>query len=1029
MCRTKLLTLGLLTLFITLYTTRLSAQNEESGFGQIEGVITESVSGDPLIGVNVIIKGTSQGNVTDVDGKYIIRRVRAGEQTLVVSYIGYEVVEQVVQVKANETLTFNVALVPRVLEGAEIVVSSQAEGQRQAINEQISSQSIINVVSAEKIRELPDESAATALSRLPGISLESGDKVVVRGIQSKLNTILVNGIELPSTDANDRSTNLGFISSNMLSGIEVTKAVTPDMAANAIGGVVNLRLQEAPEGLHFDVMTQGGYNTQDATAGNYQVWASISDRFFNNKLGVFLQGNAKREHGGSDYAYANYGYLGPESNNPEYGMRTLGMSAFTYTDQNNINEQQGGSLILDYKLPKGKFVLQNTYANTDTDLAQYRDILQFNNSQRRFFFSRDIYNKSLLINSLQFDNDFDFVKVEAGFSHAYSNKDTDLRYGDPSDEFGFVNGSVRAFDPLTVEQRMAYGPEDIFKMDLYPTDEVWQNAGIQEKGVVWDETFFERRKGATLDLTFPVELSSNFSGKLKVGGAYNVTTRENDLDRVSTRLSQIAGDNYSPETRAYLESIGASLPLKFADFRDTSYDRKNNYLGGRYNFDYVVDKGRMDKFMRLAPAGWNAPGEHISQSAASDYDGEETLTSFYGMGEFKIGSKLTLLGGVRYEKLNMQYNANFVYQTDDVNGNAVIVNNPATPPSTPKEEERLERAKELTETNINNEHFFPNVQLRYEATDWFDIRLAYTKTLSRPDYSALLPSTFRNNPNGSGIGGNPYLKPAVSTNLDAYLSFYTNEIGLFTIGAFYKEIEDIFIQDNLLYGALPEDVAYPDSATFAFLGLTVPVNSATVSTYFNNPEPAYIYGVEFDWQTVFWYLPKPFNNMVLNINYTRSFSKMDYRQIRIEQEFVPFPRPHYVSSQSDTLRTARLLQQGNDLVNVALGADYKGFSGRFSFRMQGDVLTGLGIRPEEDSFTGNIYNWDFTIRQRLPIQGLSLFANGINIFHNPIKDYRKFSRGYTYADDGTVLNHNITTNLRQISYSPRRFQLGVRYSF
>ena len=97
------------------------------------------------------------------------------------------------------------------------------------------------------------------------------------------------------------------ISSNMLAGIDVTKAITPDMDANSIGGTVNLRLQEAPEDLRFDFLMEGSYNTQDETADNYQIWGSVSNRFLKNKLGVFVQLNANRSNGGGDYSQAGYG--------------------------------------------------------------------------------------------------------------------------------------------------------------------------------------------------------------------------------------------------------------------------------------------------------------------------------------------------------------------------------------------------------------------------------------------------------------------------------------------------------------------------------------------------------------------------------------------------------------------------------------------------------------------------------------------------------------------------------------------------
>ena len=152
---------------------------------------------------------------------------------------------------SGRTLELNISLPSEVIEGKPVVVTAQATGQRGAINQQLTSNTIINVVSAEKIRQLPDDNAATALSRLPGVSLMNGDQVVIRGVEAKLNQVLINGIQMPSTDMGNRSTNLGFISSNMLSGIEVIKAITPDMDANTVGGVVNLRLASAPHWLAF----------------------------------------------------------------------------------------------------------------------------------------------------------------------------------------------------------------------------------------------------------------------------------------------------------------------------------------------------------------------------------------------------------------------------------------------------------------------------------------------------------------------------------------------------------------------------------------------------------------------------------------------------------------------------------------------------------------------------------------------------------------------------------------------------------
>jgi hypothetical protein len=147
---------------------------------------------------------------------------------------------------------------------------------------------------------------------------------------------------------------------------------------------------------------------------------------------------------------------------------------------------------------------------------------------------------------------------------------------------------------------------------------------------------------------------------------------------------------------------------------------------------------------------------------------------------------------------------------------------------------------------------------------------------------------------------------------------------------------------------------------------------------------------------------------------------MDYQQIRnIDSTYRENGRIRHYYKSVDTLRNARLIYQGDHILNIALGIDYKGFSGRISFNMQGDVITNVGSRPEEDEFTGNIYKWDFTLQQKLPIDGLSIAFNGINILHSPTKTYQKFRRD---------VNGEILENLVSETYSPRRFELSLRYN-
>lgn len=967
------------------FTVPLQAQES----GSIRGTITDSATGEHLIGVNIVIEGKNIGTASGLSGEYVLRGIPAGTQTLLASYIGYERVEKEVEITAGETIELDFEMREQTAQGAELIVSAQARGQRSAINEQISSRSITNVVSSDKIRELPDDNAATALSRLPGVSLQDGDKVVIRGMQAKLNQIMVNGVQLPSTDESERATNLGFISSNMLSGIEVTKAIRPDMDANAIGGVVNLRLQEAPEEFSSDAMLQGTYNTQDQTYGNYQTWISASNRFLDNNLGIFVQGNARRFDGGSEVSNAEWS---PSGSDPGFGLRPYGMSEFEFRDNIQLTNEYGGSLLLDYRLPDGSIKVQNTYAYTDVEQFSHFDRLLLGTGNREIRAERDNNNRHLIVNAIQYEQDFDAFQLDLGFSHSSSRKRTGLRY---AIEFPVSD----AFEPVSETRRAGFTPDSVFAVTFNEEHLDRMTAG---NGSTRDEFFEERQLTGNADITIPVQFGANFGGDIKTGGKITYRTRENDVTRYFARLSE-GGNNAAAAD--YLTSIGVENPntaLRFRDFQDNDYgsERGSYFLDGAYGMDTVILSEYMDGYMSRAPQGWGDP--HVPDSRRFDYDARETLSAAYIMGDFNIGPRLTALVGVRYEHFDMDYDGSFVRQTSFTGEGQTDRTNP--------------NLDTLNTAQRSVDNILPNLQLRYNFTDWLDLRAAYTRSLSRPNYNQLMPSIFIASDDNVGDAGNPNLKPTVSDNYDLYLSVYTNRIGLFTVGAFYKNVDGVILSNPYQRRNLPEDVTWPGEDS----DLPRARDTDLITTFSNNPNPADVYGLEFEWQTVFWYLPRPLNSMVLNVNYTRIWSEMDYQQIlNVRDGFDPDTFEPIIVEQ-DTIRTARLEQQGNHIVNVALGSDYRGFSGRISFRMQANVITSVASRPERDTFTGNIYGWDFTLRQQLPIEGLSVFLNGMNITYSPTKDYRDFRR----SEDSESIR-----NLTSTRFSPRRFELGARYNF
>ena len=413
-------------------------------------------------------------------------------------------------------------------------------------------------------------------------------------------------------------------------------------------------------------------------------------------------------------------------------------------------------------------------------------------------------------------------------------------------------------------------------------------------------------------------------------------------------------------------------------------------------------------------SGWT-PAMKMDDSWKDDYNGAEAFSAGYLMGTFNIMQNFTLLGGVRYESYNMKYRANFTYVIHSVYGNAVSTAT-GSAPNIPDSIYNVDRT---------DENFFPSVQLKFKPNEWSDIRVAYTSGIARPIIYLLFPkiAVF---PKDHMEVGNPNLKPTTAQNLDLIVSIYSNKIGLFTIDGFYKELKDVQYDATIYYGNLSMyagGVFVPDSSFLASRFQYAPLKNDQIRTTLNSPNKGYIRGFEIDWQTNFWYLPEPFNSLVLSVNYTKSWSNMDYRIIRNNPTTVYDPITHRSKTifvTTDTVYTGRLLQQAGDVVNAAIGIDYGGFSGRLSFNMRSNVTNNIGIRPEETSYTGDIYRWDFTLKQNLPIEGLSVQFNGVNIFHNGIKSYRQFRM---------TSNAPVTENLVSVLYGPTVYQLNIRYAF
>jgi TonB-dependent receptor len=879
--------------------------------GDIVGVVKDPTLERFVEGASVTVEEGDQQAVTDGRGRYALRGLPAGEYTVEATAEAYQPQSLPVTVPESGEVVLNIDLKMAYLD--EITVTGSRISEVLSLQYKRSAVSIIDAVSSDTVGKLPDFNAAEAVQRLPGLSTEldqgEGRYPIIRGIDSNLNNVTIDGNLVGAPEGAGRRVALDVVPSDLVSILEVVKAVTPDLDGNAIGGSINIVTRSAfdsPDRFAY-LSTRGGYNEKSGRVpyGASGSWGSTLGP--DKEWGVVLAGSYYIRRYESDLAEGlDWADFAPASFAPE-----------------NLR-------LFDYDIERERIGINANVERRTSDEALWyvRAIFnEFTDEERR--------------DQLDFD-------AARGDQTALSDTLVQNSGGRASREYRQNNQTQRL-------NNFSVGTQRTFENRSWGASYTFSHAEeITPLRIDWEY----RSGGSAFPNTVDV---SNFFWEFDAGTAIN-DPADFDFRRVRRRTDDIEEDIHSLKADLEIDREFGDRPgsLKFGlkySKRDKFQDRENrnfedavdftladtglflpgprNFFEGRYDLGPILDFEAHERLFQTNPElfEFDAEGSAIN-STSTDYDIEEDLYAGYGMVSVDLGEKTTLLGGVRVEYTDATYDAFFVEE-------------PLEDPLNPG----LPISDTTSYTDV-----LPSLHVTYRPRENMLIRGAWTNTIGRPDFEAVVPRLEVEDDEGSA--GNPDLKPFESMGFDFSFENYLEPSGIVSIGAFYKDI------DNPIFGRTEDDVEFRG----IFLDeLRQPENA----------DSGQLLGVEFNWQQHFVNLPAPWDGLGAAVNLTFVDSEVDV--FGREDDDLPFFR------QPDTI------------ANASLFFVYRRFEVRVAMNYRDEYLQSIGGDLTEDVYFAEHTQFDLKLAYDAS-ENLSLFAEVQNLNDESRGEFQRVS-SQMFADE------------------------------
>ncbi|RPD96770.1 TonB-dependent receptor [Aureibaculum marinum] len=738
--RIKFTLLVLFTLFINL----LNAQK-----GTLSGTIKDGDINDVLPFATVLIKNSDKGTTSDFEGLYEIE-LEPGTYTVIYKFLGFETKEVTgVIIKSDNITSLDITLREATGTLDEVVLTAETARNTESsvLNIQRRSVNLLDGISSENFKKLGASDLAKAVKSVPGVSIQGGKYVYVRGLGDRYTKTILNGVDIPGLDPDRNTIQMDVFPTNIIDNIIVVKSATADLPADFTGGIVDIVTKEFPTRKEFSLSLSGSYNPNMHFKSNYlsyeggntdflgfddgtralpiSPYQPIPNTFDNNPLLTEITQKfdpnlgAQESNSNMDYSIGltagNQYTVGKNENKLGYiaSISYKNETKFYEDAENSFYRKDPNTSELEMPLSKGQKgnlgeqnVILSGLAGLSykTDRSKYKiNVMRIQNGES----SAGLFNQEL---------------NEGDFAIAIKNS---LVYTERSITNGLISGTHTNEDATwKTEWKLASTLSTIDDKDVRAT-----SFRIEENGSYSIPQNSEpRRIWRNLE-------EQNHVGKIDITRRYNLFQKDAKL-----KIGAY-GSFKQRDYNIYTFRIGVAGPSGFNGDADAILADENLWTTSTQEGSFIRNSSVIDPV-------------NIFESSQVNIAG-------YVSNEFMLGDKLKTILGVRVE--------NFMIYYSGENSRGVVLNN---------------------ESIMNKLDLFPSVNFIYALNDHKNIRLSYARTTARPSFKEASNAEIFDALSDITYIGNIDLKPTYINNLDLRYEVYGENAELFAVSAFYKSFKD-----------------------------------------------------------------------------------------------------------------------------------------------------------------------------------------------------------------------------------------------